>query len=232
MSLPRSTRRFFTLCATFALLLACTAGAGAQVLLYAQRLPEGTVYIRLANALPGAASIQTDFAGKVDLGGDGAARVSPYFVAEKAGGQKVALQVTEGGKTATATIEPKSGSYITVVLHPSATGVTAAIVTDKPEFNQLKARLTFYNATADCTAGSLAEGSGRAIFSAVAPNAAQARSINPVAAVVTAGCTAGKVAPLDLGKLNEGGLYSVWMMQPGGKLTAFLVHDTIAPPRG
>lgn len=231
MSLPRPARRFFVLSAALALLLAGTVGAGAQILLYAQRLPEGTVYIRLANALPGAASVQTDFAGKVDLGGDDAARISPYFVAVSAGGKKVSMQVSQGGKTATATFEPKSGTYITVVLHPSADGVTAAIVTDKPEFNQLKARLTFYNATGDCAAGSLAEGAGRPIFQSVAPNAAQARSINPVAAVVTAACAAGKVAPLDLGKLNEGGLYSVWLMQPAGKLMAFLAHDTIAPPR-
>jgi hypothetical protein len=213
------------------LMLTGTTSCRAQILLYAQRLPEGTVYIRFANALPAAASLQTDFAGKVDLGADGTTRISPYFVAETAGGKKLSVPVSAGGKTATATFTPKSGSFITVVLHPSADGVTAAIVTDKPEFNQLKARLTFYNATADCAAGVLAEGSGRAVFSAVPPNAAQARSINPVNAVVTASCAAGKVPPLDLGKLNEGGLYSVWMMQPADKLTAFLAHDTIAPPR-
>ncbi len=216
---------------TALLMLAGMTTVSAQILLYAQRLPEGTVYIRFANALPAAASLQTDFAGRVDLGADGAARISPYFVAETAGSKKLSVPVSADGKTTTATFTPKSGTFITVVLHPSADGVTAAIVTDKPEFNQLKARLTFYNATPDCAGGALAEGNGRAVFSAVPANAAQARSINPVSAVVTASCATGKVPPLDLGKLTEGGLYSVWMMQPADKLTAFLAHDTIAPPR-
>ena len=128
--------------------------ATAQPLLYAQRLPEGTVYVRLANALPDAAKVQTDFAGTVELGSDGAARISPYFVAGQAGGNKVAMQVAAGGKTATAMFEPKSGTFITVVLSAKGDGVGTAIITDKPDYNQLKARLTFYNATADCTAGS------------------------------------------------------------------------------
>ncbi len=217
--------------AVFAL-LASAVGARAQIPLYAQRLPEGTVYIRLANALPDAASVQTDFAGKVELGADGADRISPYFVAGSAGGKTVSMQVTGGGKSATATFEPKSGTFITVVLHPKSDGVTAAIVTDKPEYNQLKARLTFYNATGDCAAGSLAEQGGRPVFGNLPPDSVQARSINPVAATVTAACGGGKASPLPLGQLEAGGLYSVWMMHPAGPLTAFVAHDTIAPPRG
>lgn len=207
------------------------APAQAQILLYAQRLPEGTVYIRLVNALPDAASIQTDFAGKVALAAEGAARISPYYVAGSAGGKTVTLQVTEGGKTTRAKFEPKSGSFITVVLHREGEAVTAAMVTDKPEFNQLRARLSFYNATATCGAGLLAEGAGKAIFSGMAANSGQARSINPVEAKVTASCATGKAPVLDLGKLEAGGLYSVWMMQPGSTLTSFVAHDTIAPPQ-
>jgi hypothetical protein len=212
-------------------LMGFVGGAKAQILLYAQRLPEGTVYVRLASALPAAASVQTDFAGKVDLGADGANRISPYFVAGSAGGKTVSMQVTEGGKTATATFAPKSGTFITVVLHQKGDAVTAAIVADKPEYNQLKARLTFYNATEDCTAGSLAEGSGRPVFANMPPDSVQARSINPVAATVTAACGGGRAAPLSLGQLDAGGLYSVWMMRMGTQITSFMARDTIAPPR-
>ena len=49
-------------------ILGLAAPAQAQILLYAQRLPEGTVYVRLASALPATASVQTDFAGKVRPG--------------------------------------------------------------------------------------------------------------------------------------------------------------------
>ncbi len=215
------------------LALATTVAAGtasAQPMLYAQRLPEGTVYIRLASALPSAATVTTDFAGAVTLGNTDADRISPYFVAGSAGGKTVALQVAEGSKTATATIQPKSGTFITVVLHEKGNGVVGSIITDKPEYNQLKARLTFYNATDDCSTGSLSQGS-RAVFPAVAADAVQAASLNPVSATVVAACAGDKAKPLDLGKLEAGGLYSVWMMRLGGQLTSFMAHDTIAPPR-
>ena len=206
------------------------ATANAQPMLYAQRMPEGTVYIRLASALPAAATVTTDFAGAVSLGNTDATRISPYFVAGSAGGKTVTMQVAEGSKTATATIQPKSGSFITVVLEEKGNGVTAAIITDKPEYNQLKARLTFYNATNDCGGGSLTQGS-RAVFSGLGPDSGQALSLNPVSATLVAACGADKAKPLDVGKLEEGGLYSVWMMRLGGQLMSFVAHDTIAPPR-
>ena len=209
---------------------AAAGGVRAQPLLYSQRLPEGTVYIRLVSALPAAAVVSTDFAGQVSLGDADAARVSPYFVAGEAGGKTVSLQVKEGGKTATATIQPKSGTFITVVLAEKAGGVSAAIIVDKPEYNQLKARLTFYNATEDCPNGSLTTG-GKAVFSGMSPQSVKAGSVNPVAATVVAACGTDKAKPLDMGKLDAGGLYSVYMMKPGGQLASFTAHDLIAPPR-
>ena len=213
------------------LLLAMAAtGAQAQPMLYSQRLPEGTVYVRFASALPAAATVGTDFAGAVSLGNTDATRISPYFVAGNAGGKTVSLQVNQGGKTVAATIQPKSGTFVTVVLQEKAGGVAAAVVTDHPEYNQLKARLAFYNAVDDCNSASLTE-RGKAVFSAVPVNGVQVRSINPASATVVAACGADKAAPLDLGKLDEGGLYSVWMMKPAGQLVSFMARDTIAPPR-
>ena len=206
------------------------ASAHAQPMLYVQSLPEGTVYIRLANALPRTASVATDFAGRVELGTDGAARISPYYVAGQVAGKPVALQVKQDGTTSTAVFQPASGGFITVVLHPDGAGVRAAVIADRPEYNQLKARLSFYNAAADCPAASLAE-RGRPVFSAVPADAAAARSVNPAAATVTASCAANAAPPLPLGQLEAGGLYTVWMMQQAGRLTTFMAHDLIAPPR-
>ena len=127
---------------------------------------------------------------------------------------------------------PKSGTFVTVVLEKKGDGVAAVLIADKPEYNQLRARLSFYNATPDCAGATLAEGTGRAVFSGLAPGTGQARSINPAAAKVVASCAAGKAAALDLGKLDAGGLYTVWLMQPdGGAPISFMAHDTIAPPR-
>ncbi len=214
------------------LLLAAVSGrvADAQPMLYAQRLPEGTVYIRLASALPGPATIGTDFAGKVALGDAEATRISPYFVSVTAGGKTVPLQVEQGGKTVTASIQPKSGTFVTVVLQDKGGAVTAAVITDKPEFNQLKARLTFYNATEDCPNGALTTG-GRSIFTGVAPEGVRAGSVNPVSATVVAACGTERAKPLAMGELDAGGQYSVWMMRLGGALSAFTARDTIAPPR-
>ena len=212
--------------------LGLAGAASAQILLYAQRLPAGTVYMRLVNALPGAASIKTEFAGTVTLGAEGAQRVSPYFVSTTLGDKTVTLQVDEGGKPATASFQPKSGSFVTIVLHRTGDKVSAAMIADKPEYNQLRARLAFYNATADCAAGHLAEASGPVIFSAIAPDAVAARGINPVDAKVIASCAGGKAPVLDLGHLEAGGLYTVWMMRLDAGLSAFVAHDTIAPPRG
>ena len=223
-------RRAFCWVAAAVVVAAVAPPAGAQPLLYVQGLPEGTVYIRLANALPGAANVATDFAGAIDLGADGATRISPYYVAGQAGGKPMALEVNQAGRTSTATFQPKAGSFTTVVLHPDGSGVRAAVITDKPEYNQLKARLSFYNATPDCAAGSLAE-RGRPVFSAVPHDGAEARSVNPAKATVTASCAADAAPPLPLGQLEAGGLYTVWMMQPAGRLTAFVAHDLIAPPR-
>ncbi len=220
----------FRRCLLGSLLAVTAGGVQAQPLLYTQRLPEGTVYIRLVSVLPAAATVATDFAGQIPLGNADASRVSPYFVAGDAGGKSVSLQVKEGAKTATATIQPKSGTFITVVLQEKAGGVSAAIIVDKPEYNQLKARLAFYNATDDCAAGSLTTG-GKAVFSGVAPGGVKAGSVNPVAATVIAACAAEKAKPLDMGKLDAGGLYSVYMMRLGGQLASFTAHDLIAPPR-
>ncbi len=214
-----------------AVALCFVAPASAQILLYAQRLPAGTVYMRLVNALPGAATIQTDFAGKVELGADGAARVSPYFVSTSLGDKLVTLGVEQGGKGGKPSFTPKSGSFVTVVLHRAGDKVTASVISDKPEYNQLRARLAFYNATADCPAGVLAEAGGPDIFKGVAPDSAAVRGINPVAAKVVAGCASGKAPALDLGELQAGGLYTVWMMKPEGTLISFVARDTIAPPR-
>ncbi len=228
---PRAMRLSSVAGACLVAALASSGAARAQIPLYEQRLPEGTVYIRLVNALPGAARMQTGFAGTVSLGADGATRISPYYVAGQAGGKTVTLQVSQNGAPTPASFTPKSGTFVTVVLHPAGSGVTAAVITDKPEYNQLRARLSFYNATADCPAGALALDAGRAIFTGVAADAAQARSVNPVAAKVTASCAGGRAPPLDLGQLEAGGLYTVWMMQPAGSLTAFVARDTIAPPQ-
>ena len=222
-------RRLLSAAVLAALPLSLASAARAQPMLYPQSLPPGTVYIRLANALAGPVQVRTRFAGTVTLGTQ-ADRISPYYVAGNVGGKPVELAVT-GSARATAHVQPQSGTFVTVVLHATGTDVSAAMITDKPEYNQLKARLAFYNADDGCAAGSLTS-EGRTVFQSVPAEGVQVRSLNPVSATVLAECRQERAEPLDLGKLQEGGLYSVWMMRPGGRLISFMSHDIIAPPQG
>ncbi len=214
------------------LLLVATLGqARAQIPLYAQRLPDSTVYLRFANALPGPAQVQTAFAGPVALGTDDAGRISPYFVDTSVQAGAVTLRLASAGHRATVGLSVQPGSFTTVLLQPGGASITAVPVLDHPDYNQLRARLAFYNATPDCPGGTLTEASGRAIFTAVPSAGVQARSVAPAAATLTAGCGAGSAPPLSLGTLEAGSLTSVWLMRPAGSLLAFAAHDTIAPPQ-
>ena len=139
--------------------------------------------------------------------------------------------MTQAGHVAEAAFQPKSGTFVTVVLHAGGPGVQASVVVDKPEYNQIKARLSFYNATSDCAGASLSEAAGGTVFNEVPPDSAQARSVNPAAATVTAACSSERTTPLPLGQLSPGGLYTIWLMRPAGALTSFVARDTIAPPR-
>jgi hypothetical protein len=110
--------------------------------------------------------------------------------------------------------------------------LVATRLSDALEFNQTRARLAFYNVIPDCADGSLAlQGSSQAVFTGVAPNTAKARTVNPSAAQVVAAC-GGKPAPvLDLGLLEAGGQYSVWLMAPAGTPVTLLARDRIGARR-
>ncbi len=67
------------------------------------------------------------------------------------------------------------------------------------------------------------------MFSAVTAVSMRTSSTNATAsAKVQAVCGAARAPVLDLGELNAGGLYTVWLMEPAGKPITFLAQDTIA----
>jgi len=206
------------------------AAAQAQPMLYEQRLPEGFAFLRLANALPGAVTVKPDFGPAVSLGAEGATRISAYLIGEGVADRPVTLGVTEGNTTTELVVRVTAGGSNTVLLQRQGAAPVATVVRDSTEYNQTRARLTFYNAIPGCADGVLAvEPSGPTVFSAVPADAMRSRSINPVRAKVRAGC-AGRSSPsLDLGQLEAGGQYSVWLMAPAGEPVSFLARDTIAP---
>ena len=211
-------------------LMAAAGAVRAQPMLYEQRLPDGFAFVRLASTLPGTAVVRPDFGEPVTLGEAGADRVSPYFVAEDVAGRPVKFQVTLGGTTTEVQAEVKGGGLNTVLLQREGDRVVAAAIADQGEYNQTRARVTFYNAVSGCPDGALMlDPSGQSVFTGVAPGSGRTRSLNPAQAVVRASCGTQRTPPVDLGRLQAGGLYSVWMMAPAGQPVAFLVQDRIAP---
>jgi len=211
--------------------LAAPAGAAmAQPMLYEQRLPEGFAFVRIASALPAGATVRPDFGDPVTLGDAGADRVSPYYVAEDVAKRRVKFQVTSGGTTSEVEADVVGGGLNTVLLQREGDRVVATSIADKAEYNQTRARVTFYNAVPGCANGGLAlDPSNQSVFNAVAPNTGATRSLNPTQAVVRASCGTQRAEALDLGRLNPGGLYSVWLMAPAGQPVSFLMQDRIAP---
>jgi hypothetical protein len=210
--------------------LALAQPATAQPMLYEQRLPDGFAFVRIANGLPAGAVVRPDFGDAVTLGEGGADRVSPYYVAEDVARRPVKFQVTTAGTTTEVQASVAGGGLNTILLQREGERVVATSIPDKAEYNQTRARVTFYNAVPGCAGGALAlDPSGQSVFSGVAPNTGSTRSLNPTQANVRASCATQRAATLDLGRLQPGGLYSVWLMAPSGQPVSFIMQDRIAP---
>ncbi len=208
---------------------AAPLAAVAQPMLYEQRLPEGTGFVRMVNATGAAISVKPDYDEATDLGMNGAERVSPYFVSEGIANRAVRYAVTAGGRTSTVEARLQGAALNVVIFREAGGAVTASAFQVPQRYEQQRAVLAYFNAIPGCAGGALAlDPSGQSLFSNIAPDTGQSRSVAPAAAVVRASCTGQRAANLDLGRLQAGGLYSVWLMAPGGQATSFLARDTIA----
>lgn len=220
-------RRSILACLGGALTVVLADPARAQIALYEGRLPDGYAYVRFVNTMALPIDIVVDGLGKIGLGVDEAARISSYYVIENVAGKNI--QVTNGQGSVGLSLVP--GKFHTVLLDGIGTTLSARLVVDVTEYNQLRAKLSFYNVIPTCHSASLIlEPSGQAVFPAVAFGTMRTRSINPIdKALVSARCDATTLLSLDLGELHEGALYSVWMMAPAGTPAIFLSQDLIAP---
>jgi hypothetical protein len=209
------------------------APAMAQESLYGALPPRDSAYLRLVNTLPADASVQIDAKPAQTLGTQQAARIGAYTVVEAVEGRQVRLTAQSGGRSVQLELPVKSGSFHTVLLQRGPDGALALRPwSDNTEFNQLRARLSFYNATTDCpAAGLVLAANNAAVMSNVAPGTGAVRSVNPVTAVLNATCEGRPPAPVSLEGLEAGMMYSIWMM-PGAEGTqAFLARDVVTPWR-
>ena len=212
------------------------APAAAQNQVYDPLPPPGSAYVRFVNAVDAELALRPDFLPSRKLGTAPAQRVSAYFVVEKVTGRTLGLDAEAGQHRGHATFHAEPGSFVTVIVQqpdgpgPGAVSALGAVtVVERTDFNQSRARLAFYNATPACADASLVlDPDGPAVFQGVAPGSARVRTVNPVTAQVRAACN-GTAAPVfSLEGLEAGGMYSVWLMLPGGKPVAFLGRDITA----
>ena len=201
-----------------ALIIGLVLPAVAQQVLYDPLPPKGSAYLRVINA--GATPLSVD---GVTLGTGTADRVGPYRVMQNVaagrnaislGGQSVPLRLAEA-------------SYTTLLVMP---GGEEKAVTDETEFNQVRAKLTFYNAAAGCPAASVSLGAeGPKVFDAVPPGEGRTRAVNPVNAQLAARC--GEQAPslFDLSGLQAGARVSIVLLGTPQERVAFAIQDQTAP---
>ena len=165
-------------------------------------------------------TVRSDFLATQTLGTDPAHRVTTFLVAEKVAGRQLGLDARAGSLAKHVVLHAEPGSFNTIILEQSggngAPGLTVVPVVDNTDFNQSRA------------GGLLLDPNGPAVFADVTPGAAKARSVNPVAAPVRATCGGQSAPTFALEGMEAGGMYSVWLMQPGQALTAFMSRDTTA----
>lgn len=218
---------------TVAGFLASSAGsAAAQTMLYENRLPDGFAYVRFVNTLSDAVTVKpAGFGDAVTLGKGEADRVSAYYTVEKVTGRKLEVDLADGA-VGHAAFELKPAVFHTILIGREGAGGTAKVVADQSEINQNRARLAFYNAVPGCASAALqAEPGNSSVFNGIAPGTMRGRSVNPSPDVhVKASCGASvSSASLDLGRLEAGGQYSIWLMAPAGTPIAFRSDNMIAP---
>jgi hypothetical protein len=208
------------------------ATAGAQQVLYEPQPPAGSAYLRVVNASAAQIALRPALTGPATLGTDAGQRISPYTVQEAVAGRAVVFTIAAGPASLPVSLNLEPGSFNTLLVVAEGAALRAIPVVDQTQFNQTRARLSFYNASSACAAGGLSlDPQGQAVFADLEPGTARMRSVNPVSAQVRVACAAGRSAPFALGGMEAGGQYSVWLMAPGGQPIGFMTRDTTTPWR-
>jgi len=219
----------------FLLGLALLAGAPPALaqapMLYEQRLPDGWGLLRYLNTLEQPLALRGEFDLPRNLGTEPAQRLTPFHIIENVAGRTLEASVTVGGEVTRIRFDLTPNAFSTLLLLREEGRIVARVLRDSTEYNQLRARLTFYNAAPECGPATLSlDPGGQSVLADVAPGAMRARTVAPAAARVRTSCRGDRVGPIDLGRLEAGQLRSVWLIAPGGQPVLFGATDTIAPP--
>lgn len=207
-------------------LIAGTA-AGATGL-YATGPERDSSFIRFVNGTDVKIAISSDRTnGKLEIGTQGAARVSA-FLPIKAGVQ-MGARVAVGNQKLDIRVTAKPGEFITVAAVPDQAGGWKSLqLRETPSsFSSARSSLAAFNFDETCRSAQVdSAGKSDGIFKEATSQAIQRRFVGAVKAQVQISC-AGKPkgGPLDLGQLEAGERYSIFLlpMQPN----ALSVKDVV-----
>lgn len=143
-------------------------------------------------------------------------RISPFYPVPADENQRARIQVREA--SAPLVLNVTAEEFVTVTIHADA---SYSVMRESPEdFNALKARVAFFNASTQCPAATLrVRQTGAPVFREISPGKAAYRLVNPVRADLDVTCGDGgqaSVDTLDFGALAAAKRYSVFLI-PDGK---------------
>ncbi|MBB5216310.1 alginate O-acetyltransferase AlgF [Parapusillimonas granuli] len=205
------------------------AGQGRAVDLYPTGPAEDAAFVRFVNAGPDRLQIAPK-GGGAPVALDAPKQATPYYPV--AAGGDITGRLASDGAGQDIALKAAAGEFITVVAGAGqAPGIVVSVLREQPEdFTAVKASVAFYNMNAGCSPAAV-QVAGRKVFlfESVAPDAMARRLVNPVKLALQLVCGGAPVGdPLELGRLEAGERYSVFLAPGDPAARFFAVKDEVA----
>jgi hypothetical protein len=203
----------------------------AQETLYGKQPPPGSAYVRFANALDSGVTVKTNYQPDTHLGMSPANRVGAFSIIENAKDRPLDITVQDGHGASELHYAATAEAFVTFVFQRSDSGtITISPISERVDFNQMRARIAFYNAVPGCAAAALTiRPSGPEMFQGVVNATVQSRTVKPVKASVQTLCAGHEGPSLDLDGLETGASYSLWLTSLSQNDGFFLTRDAVTP---
>jgi len=208
--------------------LAGVASHAAEVELYPTGPAEDAAFLRFVDG--GGAGLRVTASGSgATLGLDAGTRSTPYMTV--AGGSGIEGEVALGGQSRKVAVQAMPGEFVTVLGLEVEGGLRVETVHDQADdFTAVRASVAFYNLNASCQDAAVQVAGRQAfLFEHAVAGVWARRQINPVPLSVQLLCggqPAGQA--LDLGTLEAGGRYSLFLVPGDPEKGFFHVKDSVA----
>jgi hypothetical protein len=197
----------------------------AEPQLYETGPSEESSYVRFVNATENTIEIiSSNGSAKVELNAKADGRASRFFTVKA--GSKLTANIQGKGSKSSVEVTGKPWEYITIAILPvGASQFKSMLIRETPtDFNAMRASVALFNLDASCTATMQGGAQKSTILEGIKPFTVQRRLINPVNLSATVGC-GGQNTKVDLGQLEAGGRYSVFLSPLKNVHQAWFVHD-------